>query len=119
MLVELALPSLKAAYLTLASALSSKVSTMRPSLSEKIRYLRESAGLSARHADELAGLTRGSSTRFERTAKSPTARAISRICVLYGVSADWLLLGSGRTPKPLEISRHVELRRKALACVSL
>lgn len=91
----------------------------RPSLSEKIRYLRECAGLSARHADELAGLTRGSSTRFERTAKSPTARAISRLCVLYGVSADWLLLGVGRAPKPLEISRHVESRRKALACVSL
>lgn len=61
------------------------------SLGKRIRQLRGSRSQSA-YAAQL-GISKGALGCYERNTSYPDARVLSAICLLEGVSGDWILFG--------------------------
>ena len=83
-------------------------------LSVRLRQVRGLVGLSARELDRLAGLAEGHCSLIENGTRPHvevrTAQSLARV---LGVSLDWLIDGSGRTPSERAVRAAVESARTA------
>ena len=62
-------------------------------LYERIALARKQAGLSQEQLGEKLGVSRQAVSKWESGQTNPDVVYVSRMCALFGVSADWLLLG--------------------------
>lgn len=62
-------------------------------LHERIALARKQAGLSQEQLGEQLGVSRQAVSKWESGQTNPDVAYLSQMCRLFGVSADWLLLG--------------------------
>lgn len=62
-------------------------------LHERIALARKQAGLSQEQLGEKLGVSRQAVSKWESGQTNPDIAYVSQMCRLFGVSADWLLLG--------------------------
>jgi transcriptional regulator with XRE-family HTH domain len=66
----------------------------------RLRQVRESARLSIAEMADSMGLASDSQGKYERNQRSPDADYLGVFCAKFGISADWLLFGSGERSRP-------------------
>lgn len=62
-------------------------------LNERIALARKQAGLSQEQLGEKLGVSRQAVSKWEAAQSNPDVAYLAEMCRLFGVSADWLLLG--------------------------
>lgn len=83
-------------------------------MGKKIRMLRESNGLTQKQFGERIGVSKGVVSSYETDARQPSYGVLKRICVTFGVSADYLL---GIEKESLQIPFH-DLTEKQFQIIS-
>lgn len=68
-----------------------------PGLAERLKAARVAWGGSQREFAHALGLHENSVALYETGRQQPSAWTIYRVCVVTGVSADWLLFGEATT----------------------
>lgn len=69
-------------------------------LADRLRWARESRGWSMRQCDRVAGLAVGHTSMVETGRRTdPSVRTVASLAHALGVSLDWLVDGTGPTPK--------------------
>jgi transcriptional regulator with XRE-family HTH domain len=66
----------------------------------RLRHARLEAGYTAARAGERIGVTRNTVEVWERNQNIPSGFNLIVICQIYGVSADWILFGTGSMINP-------------------
>lgn len=66
-------------------------------LNERIALARKQAGLSQEQLGEKLGVSRQAVSKWEAAQSNPDVAYLAEMCRLFGVSADWLLLGEEST----------------------
>ena len=64
--------------------------------SNKLKQLRADSGLSQQKAADKIGITRSAYSNYEQGLREPDLATLQKICILFNVSADYLL---GTEPK--------------------
>ena len=67
------------------------------SISRRIKSIRKDLNLSQKEFAEVLGVKQGVVSHMEKSRTSPTIRHLATLHEVYGISADWLLFGSGET----------------------
>lgn len=68
-----------------------KKALFHEAFSARLRHARESAGVTQQEAADAVYLEIKSYRRYERARSQPSLVTLTRLCDLFGVSADWLL----------------------------
>lgn len=79
----------------------------------RLRWLRESVGASAREIDRLAGLHECHLSVLENAKHDRvSAKTLTALAGVYGVSLDWLIRGIGEPPLEEHVRKAVDRARR-------
>ena len=96
----------------LTSALVAAKGLATMSIASRLRALRELAGISAREASALAGLSPSHVALLETDRHRATTDTASALARAFGVSIDWLVDGTGKSPTARAVRASVTAARE-------
>ncbi len=90
-------------------------------IAERLQELRKKAGYSQEQVAEQLGLSRQAVSKWESGQGKPEIDNIVKLVELYGVSADYILLGiENSTPTPATEKKKLSKEyRKAIGCIAM
>lgn len=90
-------------------------------IAERLQDLRKKAGYSQEQVAEQLGLSRQAVSKWEGGQGKPEIDNIVKLMELYGVSADYILLGiENRTPTPATEKKKLSKEyRRAIGCIAM
>lgn len=90
-------------------------------IAERLQDLRKKAGYSQEQVAEQLGLSRQAVSKWESGQGKPEIDNIVKLVELYGVSADYILLGiENSTPTPATEKKKLSKEyRKAIGCIAM
>lgn len=90
-------------------------------IAERLQDLRKKAGYSQEQVAEQLGLSRQAVSKWESGQGKPEIDNIVKLMELYGVSADYILLGiENSTPTPATEKKKLSKEyRRAIGCIAM
>ena len=90
-------------------------------IAERLQELRKKAGYSQEQVAEQLGLSRQAVSKWESGQGKPEIDNIVKLMELYGVSADYILLGiENSTPTPATEKKKLSKEyRRAIGCIAM
>lgn len=90
-------------------------------IAERLQELRKKAGYSQEQVAEQLGLSRQAVSKWESGQGKPEIDNIVKLVELYGVSADYILLGiENSTPTPATEKKKLSKEyRRAIGCIAM
>ena len=90
-------------------------------IAERLQELRKKAGYSQEQVAEQLGLSRQAVSKWESGQGKPEIDNVVKLMELYGVSADYILLGiENSTPTPATEKKKLSKEyRRAIGCIAM
>ena len=90
-------------------------------IAERLQELRKKAGYSQEQVAEQLGLSRQAVSKWESGQGKPEIDNVVKLVELYGVSADYILLGiENSTPTPATEKKKLSKEyRRAIGCIAM